>query len=955
MPVSGSAGVAARTLAYQRRHANTPGPSRPSGETSNGQPVTVEMYLAGTWVDITPYVLTRDGSGNIEITGGRSSAGSKVDPGRCRFQLNNRDGRFSPRNPVGPYFGTLSINTQVRVSVPGVDGLKDYRFWGELSDLPQEWDTSGSDIWVDVEAMGVLARLQRGRPPATSILRRGIEALAVVPLAYWPCEDLVGSAKVASAAPGLPGMTIRGPSSPALASYTGFGASDPLPVMTGTELVGRLPEYTITPAVQVRFLLRMAPNGAGDGQVICRIQQDDAGTMFWELYYTTATNTLTLRALDPDGSPLGGELAHPLDVRGTQLLVSIELQQVGTGISRALRLLEVNGTAAVSVTDTQNLSTLARVTLLSMCPATVSVVGPYGTRGLPGGTVGHVAMWTTTTPMTELGERLDPTGETAGARFQRLCAEARVAFESLGFQMTDTAAMGPEPREKAVDRLEECETADLGIMYEARSALALGYRPRTSLYTQDPTLTLSYTGGHLSQVPKPVDDLSAVKNVVDVTNASTSGTARASATVGPRSTAEPPEGIGEYGDPVTVNIASDTALPDQAGWRLHLGTVDEARYPQISVNLARAPFTSDPALRTQVLAVRPGNRIVLQGPLPVPPSDDISLMALGYAENIDNFQHRLTFNCQPESPWRVAAADHNTYGRADTDGSVLYADVAPGDTTITVAPSNGETGLWSTNGADLPWDIRVGGEVMTVTAASPAAVDTFTRTASNTWGTADSGQVWTEQAGLLSDRSVTGTAGVITLASAPDTIRRQLLVDGVRDCEVLVSISPGQVSLGQPLAPGIVLRHASANAFYRVRLLFRTDSTVRLSITNVATEIVQLTTGLTYTAGAVFWLRARVDGHRLRGRVWADGTPEPDPDVWQIDRTITSATVSSGSVGVSSSAIVGNSNVNPTVAFGDFALIEPQALTVTRSVNGVSKPHSAGADVRLANPPIVAL
>src|SRR5882757_10350294 len=110
--------VAARTMAWRRRYANLPGPVRTSGEFSNGAPVMVEMYLAGAWVDVTSYVLTRDGGQKIEIDGGRSSSGTTVDPGSCRFQLNNRSGWCSPRNPLGPYFGTLGRNTPIRVSVP---------------------------------------------------------------------------------------------------------------------------------------------------------------------------------------------------------------------------------------------------------------------------------------------------------------------------------------------------------------------------------------------------------------------------------------------------------------------------------------------------------------------------------------------------------------------------------------------------------------------------------------------------------------------------------------------------------------------------------------------------------------------------------------------------------------------------------------------------------------------
>jgi hypothetical protein len=52
----------------------------------------------------------------------------------------------------------------------------------------------------------------------------------------------------------------------------------------------------------------------------------------------------------------------------------------------------------------------------------------------------------------------------------------------------------------------------------------------------------------------------------------------------------------------------------------------------------------------------------------------------------------------------------------------------------------------------------------------------------------------------------------------------------------------------------------------------------------------------------------------------------------------------------------GNTNTLPfTFAYDNFQLTDPQTLTVTRSVNGVTKSHSAGADVRLANPWILPL
>lgn len=79
--------------------------------------VTVELQgivTAGVWTDITDYVYTRDGG--IQIQRGRQDEGSSLQPGAARFSLNNRDGRFSPRNPTGPYYGKIGRNIPMRIS-----------------------------------------------------------------------------------------------------------------------------------------------------------------------------------------------------------------------------------------------------------------------------------------------------------------------------------------------------------------------------------------------------------------------------------------------------------------------------------------------------------------------------------------------------------------------------------------------------------------------------------------------------------------------------------------------------------------------------------------------------------------------------------------------------------------------------------------------------------------------
>ena len=76
------------------------------------------LLLGGTWTDITGWTYNRSAPAAFTITRGRPDETSQVSPSQLTAQLNNRDGRFTSRNPTGPYYGQLGRNTPVRVSVP---------------------------------------------------------------------------------------------------------------------------------------------------------------------------------------------------------------------------------------------------------------------------------------------------------------------------------------------------------------------------------------------------------------------------------------------------------------------------------------------------------------------------------------------------------------------------------------------------------------------------------------------------------------------------------------------------------------------------------------------------------------------------------------------------------------------------------------------------------------------
>src|SRR5262249_55195928 len=65
------------------------------------------------------------------------------------------------------------------------------RFVGEVAAWPVKWDPSGRDVYVEIQAAGVLRRLSQGAAP----LRDAVRRLAVLndAAAYWPVGDPGGA------------------------------------------------------------------------------------------------------------------------------------------------------------------------------------------------------------------------------------------------------------------------------------------------------------------------------------------------------------------------------------------------------------------------------------------------------------------------------------------------------------------------------------------------------------------------------------------------------------------------------------------------------------------------------------------------------------------------------------------------------------------------------------------
>jgi hypothetical protein len=101
------------------------------------QPVAVELFYAGDWNDHTGEVFTRD---PIALTRGRAP-GADLAPGSASLSLDNRAGRWNPRNPASDLFGLIGRNTPVRISMrPGHTS-------GDTSDASDDFSTPVADSW----------------------------------------------------------------------------------------------------------------------------------------------------------------------------------------------------------------------------------------------------------------------------------------------------------------------------------------------------------------------------------------------------------------------------------------------------------------------------------------------------------------------------------------------------------------------------------------------------------------------------------------------------------------------------------------------------------------------------------------------------------------------------------------------------------------------------------------
>jgi hypothetical protein len=260
--------------------------------------------------------------------------------------------------------------------------------------------------------------------------------------------------------------------------------------------------------------------------------------------------------------------------------------------------------------------------------------------------------------------------------------------------------------------------AGAGLRDSINTPNALVYRTRRDAYNAAAVLALDYESDHLVPPLEPTDDDALLVNDVTATRPDGSS-ARAVDLTSPLSAMPWPDGVGAYELAYPANVETDAQLPDVAAWLVEKGTLDQTRFPQVTIDL-----TATPALTAGFDALRPGDLLTIDN-LPAQSGDDSArLHVMGWTERVGSHRRLVTLNCRPADVDDVVRLNDAQYGRLDSATTVTSEAL---DATETGVDFTGDT--WITTAshpAEFPFDIEIGGEEMRVTSAT-ASTFTVTR------------------------------------------------------------------------------------------------------------------------------------------------------------------------------------------------------------------------------------
>jgi hypothetical protein len=575
----------------------------------------------------------------------------------------------------------------------------------QVPEWPVRWpDKSGNDVVAPVEAAGILRYLGQNQPPLESAIAHQFSSRT--PAAYWKFED----GEKAS----YPGSAVSGGSFGQVVDAT-FGNTDApngalssvtLNTAGTSRISGLVTSWAGFPATgHTGVCFFKFPSIPASEVPFFEIRSTGKVTL-WRMF--AAATTFSLRGYDAGGTLVFDSGANLFTIDPTEWFsMGVIATESGSSVNWQWVWYQVGGAFFVDPSG-------------SFTGTADSITGANVIAAVDGMLASHLWLGPNTLSL------LDSTfvlvangydGEFASARVKRVFTDAGI---DVNVHIGDSVVMGPQPKAAtSLDVARDAETADQGVLYE-RGAV-LGYIPHGARMGVPVTMALDWALGHIADTPEPTDD---DQRIVNQWTSERDG--------GSTATVTDPESVARkrlYANGGTINVSSDQALADDAGWHVAVGTSDVMRWPQVTINLV-----AHPELIPLWLACRVGSRITIANlPKQQLAGEVADLLLEGWTQTITKYSWLVEMSLSPAGPYVQVGNYDDTDAFYDVDTSVVATGFNASATSIAVkAPLAYDT--WDVAGGYV---LKMNGEPISVTSATAPVLSSgfYTQTLTVTRGT----------------------------------------------------------------------------------------------------------------------------------------------------------------------------------------------------------------------------
>lgn len=657
--------------------------------------VAFEAYIDGAWVDMATAFKVREDQ-PLTVSRGDGRVGQPPAPATGVSRLDNTDDLLRPSNPLSPLYQSAGVGVPIRISRNGsVRGhLQAWRWACDESDDFRPAPKRGK-AWVDVDASGLLQQVIASPRLDSPIIRDTLPLDFLVD--FWPCEDESGATRLSNLVTGgRPAKWSGGDLSLGSDDRPG-GAARTVQTPSGVRAGGTFQANT--------------GDGTGWTAVFAAKLPATMTASYLEFFYWTDTTgkrwswevnnaDYRIRVYDADSTLLETRVGTYSSTPNQWVRYSITASASGGTVSYETQWWPDGGVGNGGFVDSFAAASVGSLRAWER-PATAYTVdgglcSVYGVASIvvEGATLEAFG-----------GHR----GERAGWRYARLLTELGFAWSWVG-DPDDTMPMGAQPADTPAEILREIRDTEDGLIYDSRTALEVVMMTRAARYAQTP-ITLDVT--ELVRRPREVTDTDLF-NLVTVSQRD-GGEAIAADTAGPLGiTAK-----GTYDRKIDVNVGDERLLDNLASWWLARGTVNQPRYPTVTINL----FALGEARAAVLAAVDVGSVLLITGIR----ADPVRVHVLDVAETVGwPNAWQLVLTCEPDDVFGAAGI----YGtsRYDSASTTLAAAAEAGATSLSLTTSLYGDRLWSTTAT--PYDVRVAGAEFTVTSMpAPTGAGPWTHTA----------------------------------------------------------------------------------------------------------------------------------------------------------------------------------------------------------------------------------